>query len=62
MITEKGKEVVQQSLQLFAETDEIFFKGFSDGEMEQLYSLLNRAKENLERAESDIDSGRKTEN
>ena len=24
MITEKGKEVVQQSLQLFAETDEIF--------------------------------------
>ena len=49
MITEKGKEVVQQSLQLFAETDEIFFKGFSDGEMEQLYSLLNRAKENLEK-------------
>lgn len=62
MITEKGKEVVQQSLQLFAETDEIFFKGFSEGEMEQLYSLLNRAKENLERAESDIDSGRKAEN
>ena len=30
--------------------------------MEQLYSLLNRAKENLERAESDIDSGRKAEN
>ena len=54
--------MVQESLQLFAETDEIFFKGFSDGEMEQLYSLLNRAKENLERAESDIDSGRKAEN
>lgn len=53
-ITQKGKEVVRQSLGLFAETDELFFKGFSDEEVKQFYALLNRAKENLEQAEEDV--------
>ena len=58
-ITEKGKEVVRRSLQIFAESDRLFFEGFSDGELEQFYSLLCRAKENMERAQQDISGGRR---
>lgn len=60
-ITEKGKAVVSRSLLLFAETDEMFFEGFSDGELEQFAGFLRRAKENVERAEKKMEKTEKTE-
>ena len=50
-ITEKGKDVVRRSLKIFRETDELFFEGFSEGELEQFFGFLGRVKENMERAE-----------
>ena len=58
-ITEKGKEVVRRSLRIFAETDGLFFEGFSEEELERFFGFLCRVKENMERAEKAVSEDRK---
>ncbi|HJA94275.1 MAG TPA: MarR family transcriptional regulator [Candidatus Eisenbergiella merdipullorum] len=54
-ITEKGKAVIRQSIRIFRKADSLFFEGFSDAEVEQLYDFLHRARENMKMAEQETD-------
>jgi len=46
-ITEKGRNVVEKSLQIFEEVDSLTFAGLSDDEMLTLSELLARVEKNL---------------
>lgn len=53
-ITEKGKEVVKQSIQIFETTDQRIFAGLSDEEKATLSSLLQKLDTNLNSLEEEI--------
>ncbi len=46
-ITELGRDATLQSIKYFKHIDELSFKDFSDSELEELISLLNRMQDNL---------------
>ncbi len=48
-ITEKGLEVVRQSIHIFSDTDTILFTGFTEEEKFQFLDFLNRAGNNIKR-------------
>ncbi len=51
VLTERGKQVVLQSEQIFSETDKALFRGFSSEEKEQLYLFLERMLGNIKNEE-----------
>ena len=51
-ITDRGREIVSMSREAFFEVDREMLSGFSDGELEQLTSMLSRICENLEGKEN----------
>lgn len=46
-ITEKGREVIEQSMIIFQETEAKMFAGFSEEEMAEMDNFLERIYENL---------------
>jgi len=53
-LTEKGKQVVEQSIEIFEATDRKVFEGFSEDEKATLAALLQKLDDNLVRMEEDI--------
>lgn len=53
-ITEKGKKVVEQSIQIFEETDRKVFDGFTEEEKSALAALLQKLDNNLTKMEENI--------
>ena len=49
-ITEKGRELVNQTRQLFSEADRSMFDGFSDSELESYISALEKLQANIKKA------------
>lgn len=48
-LTEKGKQVVEKSKQIFMDVDKSMFDGFSPEELEKMEEFLDRMYENLEK-------------
>ncbi len=48
-ITQKGRDIIRQSLQIFQEMDRTIFEGFSNEELIQLSGYFERILENLSR-------------
>ena len=48
-ITEKGREMVMQTRQLFSETDASMFEGFTDEELDCYVSCLERLQANIKK-------------
>lgn len=46
-VTEKGNQVIQQSIQLFQDMDRCFFEGFSDEEVLLFMDFMDRAYRNM---------------
>lgn len=57
-LTEKGKDIVEKSKQLFEETDYAMFENFTDEDYTRLEECLNKMTDGLKKYS---DSGRKTE-
>ena len=53
-ITDKGKEIVEKTQQMFMKTDESIFLDFSDSDLEQLNEYLNKLKSRLLEITDDI--------
>ncbi|NLC18656.1 MAG: MarR family transcriptional regulator [Clostridiales bacterium] len=53
-LTDKGKQVVEQSIQIFENTDRKVFDGFTDEEKSILAALLQKLDDNLVKMEEDI--------
>jgi len=53
-LTEKGKKVVEQSIQIFEETDRKVFEGFTEEEMATLSGLLQKLDANLNKMEDQL--------
>lgn len=49
VITEKGQDVIEQSINYFKEMERAFFEGFSEEEKNQLGKMLERIAENSEK-------------
>ena len=47
-ITEKGKGIIERSVKIFDNIDENMLRGFSDEEINTLFSLLKRVSNNLD--------------
>lgn len=47
-ITQKGRQVIEKSHQIFREVDKAMFAGFSEDEYKELENILDRIYENLE--------------
>ena len=46
-ITQKGREIISQSFEIFQLADRMIFRGFSKAELEQVLEYTNRIQENL---------------
>jgi len=47
-ITEKGREVVERSKEVFYSVDASMFRGFSDGELQSYIEMLAKIQKNME--------------
>ncbi len=54
-ITEKGKDVIRESIRLFQEVDRCFFAGFTDEEVARFWQYMERAYRNMEKENSRLD-------
>jgi len=50
-ITEKGREVVEKSREIFRSIDKRMFDGFTDAQIDEFYSCLDRIQNNMTREE-----------
>ncbi len=48
-LSEKGKQIVAESQQVFIEMDELIFKGVTESEKEQFVTILDKMYVNMER-------------
>ncbi len=48
-ITERGREVVETSRKKFREVDSSMFSGFSDGELQEYITMLEKIQANMEK-------------
>ena len=48
-ITEKGREIVKQTHQLFSEVDSSMFEGFSDDELDMYIACLEKLQANIKK-------------
>lgn len=53
VITEKGQQVLDESLALFQQMDVRCYEGFSEAELRQFHDLLERLLENLNRIKNE---------
>lgn len=53
LLTEKGKDTVRRSKDIFRSTDKRMFYGFDDSELAELAAMLERMKDNLTDKEQD---------
>lgn len=63
LITDKGRNIVEQTITMFGATDRNVFSGFSDEELKDFNFYLDRALENIEKitGESNSATGGKNE-
>jgi len=54
-VTEKGRTVIEESIQMFRETDRCFFNGFSDDELQDFLKFMERVYENMAAENSRLD-------
>ena len=60
-ITEKGSEVVKQSVEIFQKAEEETFAGFTEAEKVQFLDFLTRAGENIKNASKTESEGKEDE-
>lgn len=58
-ITDKGREVLERTCEIFSRCDEKAFSSFTDEELEEFMLLLNKMKSNIEANERMNDSDEK---
>jgi DNA-binding MarR family transcriptional regulator len=54
VITEKGNQVVEQSKQIFDDSEKKILQGFTDEEKSTLYAMIQRLHDNLSKMEEEI--------
>jgi len=52
-LTEKGKQTLQEIDRIFFEVEDICFQDFSESEIEQLYTYLERMYQNMQKVENE---------
>ena len=52
-LTEKGKQILQEIDRIFFEVEDICFQDFSEPEIEQLYTYLERMYQNMQKIENE---------
>jgi len=60
-ITEKGKQVVEQSKKIFEAVDQKVFQGITDEEKAALINLLQKLNNNLSKIEDELESKKERE-